>query len=126
MFESIVLVSDNVIAPKPYVAPTSNSTNPLGLKQGAVEYIASCFSKSKQRATQLSIEGGGDDNEILTKSQKNLEDLMDTVIYFMIVYNMVCAHTKAEVNGIEGKLMSFKTNEAIKDLLTCHKNLGIN
>ncbi|MBW0537203.1 hypothetical protein O181_076918 [Austropuccinia psidii MF-1] len=37
MFESISLVLYNVIAPKPYVAPTSNLTNPLGLKQGAVE-----------------------------------------------------------------------------------------
>ncbi|MBW0465749.1 hypothetical protein O181_005464 [Austropuccinia psidii MF-1] len=59
MFESIGLVSYDVIAPKPYMAPTSNSTNPLGLKQGAVEYLASYFSKLKQSATQLSIEGGG-------------------------------------------------------------------
>ncbi|MBW0523509.1 hypothetical protein O181_063224 [Austropuccinia psidii MF-1] len=45
MFESISLVLYNVIALKPYVAPTSNSTNPLGLKRGAVEYLASCLSK---------------------------------------------------------------------------------
>ncbi|MBW0572064.1 hypothetical protein O181_111779 [Austropuccinia psidii MF-1] len=103
MFESISLVSYNVISLKPYVAPTSNLTNPLGLNQGAVEYLASCLSKTKQRATQLSIEGGGADNEISTKPHKNLEDLMDTVIHLMIAYNM-----------------------AIKDLLACHKNLGIN
>ncbi|MBW0594085.1 hypothetical protein O181_133800 [Austropuccinia psidii MF-1] len=126
MFESISLVSYNVIAPKPYVAPTSNLTNPLGLKQGEVEYLASCLSKSKQRATQLSIEGGGADNEISTKPHKNLEDLMDTVIHLMIAYNMVCAHTKVKVNGIKGKLTNSKKNEAIKDLLMCHKNLGIN
>ncbi|MBW0564632.1 hypothetical protein O181_104347 [Austropuccinia psidii MF-1] len=58
MFETISLVSYNVIAPKPYVALTSNSTDPLGLERGAVEYLASCLSKLKQRATQLSIEGG--------------------------------------------------------------------
>ncbi|MBW0485506.1 hypothetical protein O181_025221 [Austropuccinia psidii MF-1] len=62
MFESISLVSYNVIAPKPYVASTSNLTNTLGLQQGAVEYFSSSLSKSKQRATQLSIEGGGADN----------------------------------------------------------------
>ncbi|MBW0556607.1 hypothetical protein O181_096322 [Austropuccinia psidii MF-1] len=56
MFESISLVSYNVIA------PTSNSTDPLGLKRGEVEYLASCLSKLKQHATQLSIEGGGADN----------------------------------------------------------------
>ncbi|MBW0572459.1 hypothetical protein O181_112174 [Austropuccinia psidii MF-1] len=108
MFESISLVSYNVIAPKPYVAPKSNLTNPLGLKWGAVEYLSSCLSKSKQSATQLSIEGGGADNEILTKPHKNLEDLMDTVIHLMIAYNMVRAHTKAEVNDIKGKLTSSK------------------
>ncbi|MBW0561856.1 hypothetical protein O181_101571 [Austropuccinia psidii MF-1] len=126
MFESISLVSYNVIAPKPYVAPTSNLTDPLGLKQGAVEYLASCFSKLKKRETQLSIEGGGADNEISTKPHKNLEDLMDKVIHLMIVYNMVHAHTKVEFNGIKGKLTSLKKNEAIKDLLMCHKNLGLN
>ncbi|MBW0548640.1 hypothetical protein O181_088355 [Austropuccinia psidii MF-1] len=126
MFESISLVSYNVIAPKPYVTPTSNLTDPLGLEWGAVEYLASCLSISKQRATQLSIEGGGDDNEILTKPHKNLEDLMDTVIHLMIAYNMVCAHTKVKVNGIKGKLTILKKNEAIKDLLMCHKNLRIN
>ncbi|MBW0484382.1 hypothetical protein O181_024097 [Austropuccinia psidii MF-1] len=108
MFESISLISYNVIAPKPYVELTSNSTNPLGLKQGAVEYLAYCLSKSKQRATQLSIEGGRADNEISTKSHKILEDLMDTVIHLMIAYNMVRAHTKVKVNGIKGKLMSSK------------------
>ncbi|MBW0582132.1 hypothetical protein O181_121847 [Austropuccinia psidii MF-1] len=36
MFESISLVSYDVIAPKPYVALTSNPTDPLGLKRGAV------------------------------------------------------------------------------------------
>ncbi|MBW0574419.1 hypothetical protein O181_114134 [Austropuccinia psidii MF-1] len=126
MFESISLVSYNVITPKPYVALKSNLTNPLGLKRGAVEYLASCLSKSKQSAAQLSIVGGRADNEISTKPHKNLEDLMDTVIHLMIAYNMVCAHTKVEVNGIKGQLTGSKKNEAIKDLLTCHKNLGIN
>ncbi|MBW0540904.1 hypothetical protein O181_080619 [Austropuccinia psidii MF-1] len=126
MFESISLVSYDVISPKPYVAPTSNSTNPLGLKWGAVEYLAFCLSKSKKRATQLSIEGRGADNEISTKPHKNLEDLMDTVIHLMIAYNMVRPHTKVKVNGIKDKLTSSKKNKAIKDLLTCHKNLGIN
>ncbi|MBW0483101.1 hypothetical protein O181_022816 [Austropuccinia psidii MF-1] len=106
LFESISLVSYNVIAPKPYVAPTSNSTNPFGLEQGAVEYLASCLSKSKKRATQLSIKGGRADNEILTKPHKNLEDLMDTVIHLMIAYNMVHAHTKVKVYGMKGKLTS--------------------
>ncbi|MBW0591926.1 hypothetical protein O181_131641 [Austropuccinia psidii MF-1] len=126
MFECISLVSYNVIAPKPYVAPTSNSTDPLGLKQEAVEHLSSCLSKSKQRETQLSIEGGGADNEISKKPHKSPEDLMDTASHLIIVYNMVCAHTKVEVNGIKGKLTNSKKNEAIKDLLTCHKNLGIN
>ncbi|MBW0526292.1 hypothetical protein O181_066007 [Austropuccinia psidii MF-1] len=126
MFESISLVSYNVIAPKPYVAITSNLTDPLGLERGAVEYLASCLSKSKQNSTQLSIEGGGADNEISTNPHKNLEDLMDTVIHLMIAYNMVRTHKKVKVNGIKDKLMSSKKNEAIKDLLTCHKNLGIN
>ncbi|MBW0552030.1 hypothetical protein O181_091745 [Austropuccinia psidii MF-1] len=126
MFESISLVSYNVIAPKPYVAPTSNLTDPLALERGEVEYLASCLSKSKQHATQLSIEGGRADNEISTKPQKNLEDLMDTVIHLMIAYNMLHAHTKVKVNGIKGKLTSSKKNEAIKDLLTCHKSLRIN
>ncbi|MBW0535745.1 hypothetical protein O181_075460 [Austropuccinia psidii MF-1] len=126
MFESISLVSYTVISPKPYVAPTSNLTDPLGLKQGEVEYFASCLSKSKQHATQLRIEGGATDNEISTKQHKNLEDLMDTAIHLMIAYNMVRAHTKVKVNGIKGKLTSSKKNEAIKDLLMCHKNLGIN
>ncbi|MBW0495863.1 hypothetical protein O181_035578 [Austropuccinia psidii MF-1] len=40
MFESISLVSYNVIAPKPCVALTSNSTDPFVLKRGAVEYLA--------------------------------------------------------------------------------------
>ncbi|MBW0490239.1 hypothetical protein O181_029954 [Austropuccinia psidii MF-1] len=71
MFESISLVSYDVIAPKPYVAPTTNAANPLGLKQGAVEHLASCLSKSKQCATQLSIEGGKADNEILKKPHNN-------------------------------------------------------
>ncbi|MBW0585324.1 hypothetical protein O181_125039 [Austropuccinia psidii MF-1] len=84
MFESISLVSYDVMAPKPYVAPTSNSTDPLGLKWGAVEYLASYLSKSKKHETQLSIEGGRADHEILTKLHKNLEDLMDTVIHLMI------------------------------------------
>ncbi|MBW0547860.1 hypothetical protein O181_087575 [Austropuccinia psidii MF-1] len=126
MFESISLVPYNEISPKPYVALTSNLTDPLGLKKGAVEYLASCLSKSKQRATQLRIEVGGSDNEISTKRHKNLEDLMDAVIHLMIAYNMVCAHTKVKVNGIKEKLTSSKKNEAIKDLLMCHKNLGIN
>ncbi|MBW0509878.1 hypothetical protein O181_049593 [Austropuccinia psidii MF-1] len=64
MFKSISVVSYNVIAPKSYVAPTSNLTDPLRLQWGAVEYPASCLSKSKQCATQLSIEGGGADHEI--------------------------------------------------------------
>ncbi|MBW0503464.1 hypothetical protein O181_043179 [Austropuccinia psidii MF-1] len=108
MFESISLVSCNVIAPKPYVAPTSNSTDPLGLERGEFEYLASCLSKSKQRATQLSIEGGRVDNEILTKPHKKLEDLMDTVIHLMIVYNIICAHKKVKVNSTKGKLTSLK------------------
>ncbi|MBW0502311.1 hypothetical protein O181_042026 [Austropuccinia psidii MF-1] len=126
MFESISLVSYDVISPKPYVAPTSNSTNPLALKRGAVEYLASCLSKLKQRATQLSIEGGRGDHEILMKPHKNLEDIIHTVIHLMIVYNRVCEHTKVKVNGIKGKLTSSKKNEAIKDLFPCHKNIGIN
>ncbi|MBW0527550.1 hypothetical protein O181_067265 [Austropuccinia psidii MF-1] len=126
MFESITLVSYNVIAPKPYVAPTSTSTDPLGLEWGAVEYLASCLSKSKQHATQLSNKGGGADNEISTKPHKNLDDLMETVINLMIVYNMVHAHTKVEVNGLKAKLTNSKKNEAIKDLLACHKNLRMN
>ncbi|MBW0527655.1 hypothetical protein O181_067370 [Austropuccinia psidii MF-1] len=83
MFETISLVSYEVIAPKPYVALTSNLNDPLGLERGAVEYLASFLSKSKQCATQLRIEGGGADNEISTKAHKNLEDLMDTVIHLM-------------------------------------------
>ncbi|MBW0499283.1 hypothetical protein O181_038998 [Austropuccinia psidii MF-1] len=126
MFESISLVSYDVIAPKPYVALTSNSTDPIGLKQGAAEYLASCLSKSEQHETQLSIEGSGADNEISTKPHKNLEDLMDTVIHLMNAYNMVCAHTKVKINGIKDKLTSSKKNEAIKDLLKCHKSFGIN
>ncbi|MBW0512012.1 hypothetical protein O181_051727 [Austropuccinia psidii MF-1] len=126
MFESISLVSYNVIASKQYVAPKSNLTNPLGLKRGVVEYLASCFSKWKKHATQLQIESGSADNEILTKPHKNLEDLMDTVIHLIITYNMVCAHKKVEAYGMKGKLMSSKENEAIKDLLMCHKNLRIN
>ncbi|MBW0572042.1 hypothetical protein O181_111757 [Austropuccinia psidii MF-1] len=78
MFESISLVSYSVIA------PTSNSTDPLGLERGAVEYLASCLSKLKQHATQPSIEGGGADNAISTKPHKNLKDLTDTVIHLMI------------------------------------------
>ncbi|MBW0494486.1 hypothetical protein O181_034201 [Austropuccinia psidii MF-1] len=126
IFESISSVSYDVIAPKPYVAPTSNLADPYGLKRGAVEYLASCLSKSKQCETQLSIEGGGADNEISTKLHKNLKDLMDTVIHLMIAYNMVCAHTKVKFNGIKDKLTNSKKNEAIKELLMCHKNLGIN
>ncbi|MBW0487906.1 hypothetical protein O181_027621 [Austropuccinia psidii MF-1] len=108
VFESISLVSYDVIAPKPYVEPTTSSTDPLGLEWGAVEYLASSMSKSKQHATQLSIEGGGANNDILTKPHKNLEDLMDTVIHLMIAYNMVCAHTKENVYGMKGKLTSSK------------------
>ncbi|MBW0477584.1 hypothetical protein O181_017299 [Austropuccinia psidii MF-1] len=108
MFESISLVSYDVIAPKPYVAPTTNSTNPLGLKWGAVEYLSSCLSKLKQHATRLSIEGGGADNEISTKLYKRLEDLMDTAIHLMITYNIVHAHTKVKVYGMKGKLTSSK------------------
>ncbi|MBW0460905.1 hypothetical protein O181_000620 [Austropuccinia psidii MF-1] len=108
MFESISLVSYDVIEPKPYVAPTSNSTNLLGLKRGGVEYLASCFSKLKQRAIKLCIEGGGAENEILTKPHKNLEDLMDTVIHLMIAYNILNAHTKVKVYGMKGKLTSSK------------------
>ncbi|MBW0584115.1 hypothetical protein O181_123830 [Austropuccinia psidii MF-1] len=115
-----------MIAPKPYVGLTSISTNPYGLKWGAVEYLASCLSKSKQCEKPLGIEGGGADNEISTKPQRNLEDLMHTVIHLLIAYNMLRAHTKVKVNGIKGKLTSSKKNEAIKDLLTCHKNSGIN
>ncbi|MBW0483861.1 hypothetical protein O181_023576 [Austropuccinia psidii MF-1] len=118
MFESISSISYNVIAPKPYVEITLNWTNPLSLKQQAVEYLASCLSELKQRATQISIEGGRADNEISTKPHKNLEDLMDTAIHLMIAYNMVRAHSKVKVNGIKGKLTSSKKNEAIKDLLT--------
>ncbi|MBW0526313.1 hypothetical protein O181_066028 [Austropuccinia psidii MF-1] len=126
MFESISLVSYNVIAPKQNVVPTSNLTNPVGLKWGEVEYLASCFSKSKKCATKLSIESGRADNEILTKLHKNLEDQMDTVIHLMIAYNMVCAHTKVEVYCMKGKHTSSKQIEAIKDLLIHHKKLGIN
>ncbi|MBW0576181.1 hypothetical protein O181_115896 [Austropuccinia psidii MF-1] len=108
MFESISLVSYNVIAHKPYVARTSNLTNALGLKQGAVEYLGSFLSKSKQFATQLSSEDCGADNEILKKLYKNLEDPMDTVIHLMIAYNMVRSHTKGEVYGMKGKLTSSK------------------
>ncbi|MBW0534630.1 hypothetical protein O181_074345 [Austropuccinia psidii MF-1] len=108
MFESISLVSYNVIAPKPYVAPTKHSTNPVGLEWGAVEYLASCLSKKKECETQLRIEGGRADNEILTKMHKNLEELLDTVIHLMIAYNMVHAHTKVEVYGMKGKLTSSK------------------
>ncbi|MBW0528647.1 hypothetical protein O181_068362 [Austropuccinia psidii MF-1] len=108
MFECISLVSYNVIAPKPYVAPTINLTDPLGLEWGAVEYLASCFCKSKQRATQLNIEGGVAGNEISTKPHKTQEEQMDTVNYLMIAYNMVRAHTKVKVNGIKGKLTSSK------------------
>ncbi|MBW0564894.1 hypothetical protein O181_104609 [Austropuccinia psidii MF-1] len=108
MFESITLVSYNVITPKPYVAPTSNLTDPLGLKQVAVEYLASCMRKSKQGATKLSIEGDRADNEISTKPHKNLKDLMDTVIHLMIAYNLVRAHTKVKVCGMKGKLTSSK------------------
>ncbi|MBW0482889.1 hypothetical protein O181_022604 [Austropuccinia psidii MF-1] len=84
MFESISLVSYNVIAPKPYVAPTTNASDPIGLKRGAVKYLASFLGKSKQHATQLSIEGQGADNEISTKPHKNFEGLMDSVIHLMI------------------------------------------
>ncbi|MBW0539828.1 hypothetical protein O181_079543 [Austropuccinia psidii MF-1] len=126
MFQSIGLVLYDVIALNPYVAPTSNSSYPLGLEQGAVEYLASCLSKSKQCATQINIEGGGADNEISIKPHKNLEDPMDTVIHLMIAYNMARAHTKVKVNCIKGKLTNSKENQTIKDLLTCHKNLGIN
>ncbi|MBW0481315.1 hypothetical protein O181_021030 [Austropuccinia psidii MF-1] len=126
MFESSSLVSYNVIAPKPYVAPTSNSTNPLGLEWEAVEYLSSCLSKLKKCATQISIEGGRAENEISTKPHKNMEDPMDTVIHLMIAYNMVRAHKKVEVYGMKGKLMRSKKNEAIKDLLEYHKTLEIN
>ncbi|MBW0470878.1 hypothetical protein O181_010593 [Austropuccinia psidii MF-1] len=106
MFESISLVSYNVVAPKPYVAPTTNSANPLVFKKGAVKYLALFLSKSKQRETQFSIEGGGADNEILTKPHKNLEDLMDTVIHLMIAHNILHAHTKVYSFGMNHKLMS--------------------
>ncbi|MBW0492143.1 hypothetical protein O181_031858 [Austropuccinia psidii MF-1] len=107
MVESISLVSYNVIAPKPYVAPTSLN-DPIGLKKGAVEYLAFCLSKLKKLATQLRIEGGRADIEILTKPHKTLEDIMDTVIHLMIAYNMVCAHTKVKVYGMKDKLTSSK------------------
>ncbi|MBW0553354.1 hypothetical protein O181_093069 [Austropuccinia psidii MF-1] len=84
MFEAISLASYNVIAPQPYVEPTTNAAYPFGLEPEAVEYLASCLIKSKKCATQLSIEGGGAENDISTKPHKNLEDLMDTVIHLMI------------------------------------------
>ncbi|MBW0528336.1 hypothetical protein O181_068051 [Austropuccinia psidii MF-1] len=108
MFESISLVSYNVIAPKPYVAPKINPTNPLGLEWVASKYLSRCLSKLKQWATLLTIEGGGAANEILTKPHKSLEELMDTVIHLMIPYNIVHAHKKAEVYGMKGKLISLK------------------
>ncbi|MBW0554329.1 hypothetical protein O181_094044 [Austropuccinia psidii MF-1] len=108
MFESISLVSYNAISPKPYVAPTTSSTDPLGLLQGAVEYLASCLSKLKQCATQLTIEGGGADIEISTNPHKNLQELMDTFIHLMISYNMEHADKKVEVYGMKGKLRSLK------------------
>ncbi|MBW0492307.1 hypothetical protein O181_032022 [Austropuccinia psidii MF-1] len=39
IFESISLVSYNFSAPKPYVAPTSNLTDPLGLKRGQLNTL---------------------------------------------------------------------------------------
>ncbi|MBW0484206.1 hypothetical protein O181_023921 [Austropuccinia psidii MF-1] len=126
MFESISLVSYDLISPKPYFAPTPNWTDPLGLKWEAVAYLASCLSQSKKNETYFSIEGGGADNEILTKLDKNLKDLMETFIHLIIAYNMVRANMKIEVYGMKGKLTSSEKNEAIQDLLMCHKNLGIN
>ncbi|MBW0577131.1 hypothetical protein O181_116846 [Austropuccinia psidii MF-1] len=108
MFEFISLVSYSVTAPKPYVAPTTNSTKLLRFKWGAVEYLSSCLSKLKQHATQLSIEGGGADNEILKKPYKNLGEQMDTVIHLMIAYNRECTQTKNKVYGMKGKLTSSK------------------
>ncbi|MBW0522448.1 hypothetical protein O181_062163 [Austropuccinia psidii MF-1] len=108
MFDSISLVSYNVIAPEPCVAPTSNSTDPLGLEWGAIEYLSSFLSTSKKFYKKLSIEGGGADHKILTNTHKNLEELMDTVIHLMISYNMVRAHTKVKVNCLKGKLMNSK------------------
>ncbi|MBW0468799.1 hypothetical protein O181_008514 [Austropuccinia psidii MF-1] len=108
MFESISLVSYNVISPRPYMAPKTSSTDPLGLERGEVEYLASCLIKLKQHSTQLRMECGGADNKISTKPHKNLEDLMDTVIHLMTAYNMVRAHTKVQVYGMKGKLMSWK------------------
>ncbi|MBW0589446.1 hypothetical protein O181_129161 [Austropuccinia psidii MF-1] len=104
MFESISLVSYNVIAPKQHVVPTKGSKNPLGIEWGAVAYLSPCLSKSKQHATKLGIEGGWADNEILKNLHNNPEDLMDTGIHSIIAYNMVHAHTKVKVYGIAGAL----------------------
>ncbi|MBW0522065.1 hypothetical protein O181_061780 [Austropuccinia psidii MF-1] len=123
MFESFILVSYDVIAPKQYVAPTTSPTDPCGLKRGAVEYLASFLSKLKQHATQVSIEGSGADIEISTKPHKNLEDPMDTVIHFMIAYNMVCAQTKVKVYGMKGKLTSSKKMRPSKIFWHATRNL---
>ncbi|MBW0590581.1 hypothetical protein O181_130296, partial [Austropuccinia psidii MF-1] len=78
MFESISLASLNVISPKLCFAPSKNDTNPSGLEQGGNECIASCLSKLKQHATQLSIERGRAEKELLMNPHKNLEELMGT------------------------------------------------
>ncbi|MBW0464913.1 hypothetical protein O181_004628 [Austropuccinia psidii MF-1] len=103
MFGFISLVLYNVIAPKPYVEPTTDPKTPLEPRWGQAEYLTSCLIKWKQSAIQLSIEVGGADNELLTNPQKKLEELMDKAIHLMIAYNMVRAHTKVKVYGIESE-----------------------
>ncbi|MBW0482789.1 hypothetical protein O181_022504 [Austropuccinia psidii MF-1] len=121
MFESISLVSYNFIAPKPYVEPTSNLTNPLGLKQGEVEYLASVLSKLKQHGTKLSIEGGEADKDTQEPGASNgySYPLDDCVQHGTCTYKDQCLWHERQTQEI-------RKNEAIKDLFSCHKNLGIN
>ncbi|MBW0487617.1 hypothetical protein O181_027332 [Austropuccinia psidii MF-1] len=96
-FEYISLISYNFIAPKPYVAPASNLTNNIGLKQGAAEYLASCLRGSNGYSYPVD----------------------DGIKHGTFTY-------KGKHLWHESQNHELKKNEAIKDRLACHKNLGIN
>ncbi|KAI8445068.1 hypothetical protein BY996DRAFT_6424698 [Phakopsora pachyrhizi] len=98
LFESLHLVTRDIIAPVKFVPQQVTTENPLSVECALASSLVFCFSFNNNRGTILPMKGcKGNDNTIKDPSAgnfKNLDDLDDKIVHILLAINMVQAHAK--------------------------------
>ncbi|KAI8447312.1 hypothetical protein BY996DRAFT_6421235 [Phakopsora pachyrhizi] len=93
LFESLHLVTMDIIAPVKIVPQQVTTENSLSVECALAGFLASCFSFNKKRGTILPMKGCKENDNTnkdpASGNFKNLDDLVDKIVHILIDIKMI-------------------------------------